>query len=544
MPVDHPLQFSDLTKLMSSHPTNDHSDPQIAERPAPTETVADEDELATRAADTDSEPLEPVVEATAELVQSFVESYSQRGSDETTAKWLVNEFRKHPDVWQSDAEIEATAQEVAEVIEDAYARKSDLHDAMAAGKTRTNWLARQIETIAASKGVNDVGGYASSIETALEEATANSLSVLQRRDGAISGCLNLDGFIAEQHHVDTFNIDAVAKGSPYRAKVLSPEPGQPYGKNSVDIGIYDGDGKLARRYQAKYGADAEATGKLFDKGKYPGQRKLVPEGHSDAVDRSVETIEIDGVSSKPLSKEQAKQRQNDGQQKGESKRYEWDEVGRGALVKKIAKDALIAATIAVGFQAARIAGRRAWNALRGRRNPPVSQDLAEFLSSSLSSAGHAGIQTAVAGGLIVAVKRGLLGSWLKETPPGRIAAASFVALENVKTLWKLGKGEITRDEALDAIGETTTVAVASLAAAAEGAALGATLGSVFGPVGTAIGGFTGGLVAGMAGSVAAKAIYEGGKAVVSKVADMASSGVRALGNGVRNLASSVWSIFA
>ncbi|MCS5854374.1 hypothetical protein LNO23_00245 [Klebsiella pneumoniae subsp. pneumoniae] len=56
--------------------------------------------------------------------------------------------------------------------------------------------------------------------------------------------LNLDGFIAEQHHADTFNLDAVAKGSEYRAEVLKPKSGGTYGKNSVDVVIRDGEGKL------------------------------------------------------------------------------------------------------------------------------------------------------------------------------------------------------------------------------------------------------------------------------------------------------------
>ncbi|TWG88502.1 hypothetical protein L602_001200000950 [Cupriavidus gilardii J11] len=506
-------------------------------------SAADDDQEVQRAS-LNGDPVEPVVEGAAELVQSFLQSHSERDPNQSEAQWLAAEFRKHADVWASDAEIEAAASEVAEVIRDANAGKADLNDAMAAGSTRAGWFARQIEKIAAAKGVADVGAYASAIESALEEATANSLAAVQRRDGAISGCLNLDGFIAEQHHVDTFNLDAVSKGSPYRAKVLSPEPGQPYGKNSVDIGIYDGNDKLVRRYQSKYGADADATGKLFEQGDYRGQSKLVPEGHSGSIKGSTETIGIDGISSKPMSKEQAKQRQQDAQQKGEAKRYEWDELSRGSLAKKIGKDALIAAVIAVGFQAARVAGRRAWNALRGEPNAPLNEDLAEFLTSSLSSAGHAGIQTAFAGALVVAVKRGLLGSALKNTPPGRIAAVAFIALENIKVLWKLGRREITRDEALNAMGETTTVALVSLVAASKAGAVGAAIGTVFGPVGTFIGGFVGGVIGGMAGSVAGKALYEGGKAVVAKVADVVSAGARAMADGLRGVATSVSTFFA
>ncbi len=49
-------------------------------------------------------------------------------------------------------------------------------------------------------------------------------------------------------------------------------------KNSVDLVIVDGEGKIVRKYQSKYFKDAKATEKAFKHGDYRGQRKLVPEG--------------------------------------------------------------------------------------------------------------------------------------------------------------------------------------------------------------------------------------------------------------------------
>ena len=69
------------------------------------------------------------------------------------------------------------------------------------------------------------------------------LGTVSTRSGAVNRIPNLDGFIAEQHHADTFNLDAAAKGSPLRAEVLGNQ-----GKNSVDIVIKDGRGHIVRRY--------------------------------------------------------------------------------------------------------------------------------------------------------------------------------------------------------------------------------------------------------------------------------------------------------
>lgn len=478
---------------------------------ADTGTVEDLDEMAGLPIDAQGKPIDGAAAEAAEIIASFLSAYATRDLTQTCEQWLVEQFHRYPSLWNGDAEIESAAYEVASTIGEVNTQKASLNAAMAAGQSRANWFADSLERVTAAQGIADVGAYAATIERALDQATLNSAKVIQRADGAISGCTNLDGFIAEQHHVDSFNIDVAAKGSTYSAEVMTPELGQPYRKNSVDLVIRDADSRVVRRYQSKYGADAEATNHLYKQGDYRGQRKLVPEGHSEGVSGSTETIEVDGISSSPLTKEQAKQQQYDAQQDGESKRYGWDQVSRGAIAHQIMKRSLLSATISVGFQGARILGRRAWNTLRGKPNTTISDDLREFFSSSLTSASNAALHTALAGAMVIAVKRGLLGRLLKQTPAGQIATATYIALENIKVLWKLGRGEITTDEALDAMGEITTVVLVTTFAMAEGSAIGMQIGAVFGPIGAAIGAFIGGVVAGIAGNAAGKLIYAGAK---------------------------------
>ncbi|MBJ7593107.1 hypothetical protein [Aeromonas veronii] len=177
---------------------------------------------------------------------------------------------------------------------------------------------------------------------------------MYRRDGEINQSWHLDGFIAEQHHVESFNLEAAAQGCSYRAEVLKPAPGQTYGKNSVDIVIRDGNGKIVKRYQSKYGANADSTKELFEKGDYRGQRKLVPEGQGKEINNSTEIIEHEGVKSKPLSKIDAKERQRKIQKEQDAKQYEWNDVNSKAIAKNIGQKAGVAAMLAIGFQGARI----------------------------------------------------------------------------------------------------------------------------------------------------------------------------------------------
>ena len=451
--------------------------------------------------------------ATTRLIARFVASWERHKHDKAPERWLAEELRQCSGIWASDAEAEATAREIVATVEQANADKASLHAHLNSGKSKASWMAGAIERGAAAAGTTNVGQYAAGIEASLEEANAAMLDTIRTQGGAVSMSPNLDGFIAEQHHVDTFNLDASAKGSTLRGKVLQPEPG----KNSVDIGIYDDGGKLVRRYQSKYGKDADATLSQFQEGDYRGQRKLVPSDQQSDISGSTDTIEMDGVRSEPLSKAEAKQRQRQAQLDEEARQYDWNDVSRIEIAKSIAKQALAGAAIAAGFQGIRIAARRIWNHLTDKDNRPATEDLREFFQSSVSSAGQVGAQVAVSGAVVVAARNGWI-SVLRNTPAGQIANIVYVGMENAKVLYKFAKGEMNGDEALDAIGNTTSSIVGALAGAAKGAVLGTTVG---GPVGT----FVGGVVGGMAGSKIGQAVYVGGKAIVKTAAKVVGTAV-------------------
>lgn len=435
------------------------------------------------------------------VVGEFIRSYKVKQPEQSNQAWLSYEFSKYPDIWKDEEESKRAAQDVVENIDSYEVAKQDLQEHCDKGLSRDNWLAKKIEQGAIANGANDFGAYAGGIESAINEANQANIDLMYRRDGNLSQQPNWDGFYAEQHHADTFNMDAAAKGSEYRAEVLRST-----NKNSVDLVIRDKTGKIVRKYQSKYGADANATDAAFKKNEgYPCQRKLVPEGQD--VLKSTDHIEIDGVNSKKLSKEEAVE-QHEKQKEGKAKEYDWNEASSAGIAKNIGKQACGAALLAVGFQGVCILGRRIWNGLTDKINPSVEEDVGEFFDKSIKSATSTGLSVAVTGGVTVAVKSGWLGKTLKNTPAGRIASTVCVGIENMKILYRLGKGELTGEEALDQMGSTTCCLVGGIAG---GAAAGAALGTVLGPVGTMVGGVVGGI----AGSTVGTAVYEGGKKIVS-----------------------------
>ena len=480
---------------------------------------------------------------TRNTIASFIHSYKNKPTEQSAVVWLDNEFALYPQLWSSEAERTKAANTITDMVDSYYHHRTELDKHFDKGLSQANWLDEKLRQSAIASGHNNFTEYAGNIDIALDKANQNNINVLYRNDGQINQQRNLDGFIAEHHHANSFNLEAAAQGSEYRAAVLEPGPGETYGKNSVDIVIKNGDGKIVRRYQAKYGKDAKSTEQLFKKGNYRGQRKLVPKGQADQIENSTDIIEVDGVKSKPLTKDQAKEMQDKAQLEYEAKQYDWSQLDGKTLSKNIAKQAVGSALLSVGFQAGRIVGRRIWNGLTGKKNPDINEDLQEFIYASIQSTGQVGIAVAVTGGFTVAIKSGWLGQVLKKTPVGHIANIVTLGLENSKILYKFSKGELTGKEALDQAGSASVSMVGAIAAAGKLATIGSGLGSVFGPPGAVIGGIVGGVVGGMAGSAVGDGLYRAGKSIVSSVARRISSVSSSIYNSVSSTISSFCSTF-
>lgn len=477
-------------------------------------------------------------ENTRNVVIEFIREYRRKHDSESNVQWLQRQFARYPDLWKSEEERNRDAESIVATVEEYDRNKAELDAHLAAGKSHESYLVGKIEAGATAFGVNNVTEYATGIDKAIDEANQKMRDCVFNADGSINQNPNLDGLMAEQHHAGTFNIDAATKESDLHARALESN-----GKNSVDLQVYDKDGKVVKRYQSKYGKDAEASKQYFEHGDYRGQRKMVPDGQAEEIPGSTDHMDAGGVQSKPLSKEEAKRMQEAAQMEREIRQYEWNDANKVAITKAIGKKSAIAGVLAVGFQGARIAGRRFWNWITGKPNQSIDEDMKEFVTSSIQSAGGTGLAVATTGGITVAVKNGWLGKALQATPVGHIANAVCIGIENVKVLWKLGKGEITGKEALDQAGNATCSLVGGLAGAAKGGSIGATIGSCLGPVGTAIGAVAGGVVGSIAGSTVGQAVWGGAKAICKGVASVGKSICSRIGSAVRSVGCGIASLF-
>lgn len=483
---------------------------------------------------------EEVTRSVSIIQREFLKSYVAAKDEVAIEAWLVSELQKH--LPESTAqEVERMSVEIISSLKITEEMKLSQQKAIAHGRSKESWLASNLLQSTSQMSSQEGAKYLQNLDDALSKVNAEMLETITTKVSGYtltSNNPNLDGFIAEQHHVNSFNMDAAAKGSGFRAEVQPLKPGETYSKNGFDVVIKDVNGNRVHQYQMKYGATAEDTIRLLKSGNYNNQTIVVPQEQVEIVQKAfpnktvTSTIGHGEVQSRPLSKVEAKKLQEKAQS-GDFLNSDWNDYVAKDLAIGIGKQAGYACLQGAAIGAGMTVAAKAWNG--------EQIDGSEVIETAILSGADFGVKTAAAGALKVASEKDLLNAIPKGTPGAVFANIAFVAVENVKVVSKVATGEITVKEGLDQMEQTTVASVAGTAASAEGAAIGTAIGAVFGPVGAAVGGVVGGTIGYMAGSTVGKAIVKGAqkvrdkavevaKSVAYKVADGIKSGIRSLAN--------------
>lgn len=467
------------------------------------------------------------------IVKDFVEYYAEN-KDKPVEEWLEKKLQeKLPE--KTSREIQEITAEIITTLQKDEENKTSLAEAIANGRSKESWFASEAKKATSAMSSQKSAEYLLDLDTALHKANESLYRTITTQAGTISQNPRLDGFIAEQYHAQTFNLNAEARGSQYRAKVLEPT-GKGYAKNSVDLVIVDGNGKVVRRYQSKYCKDANATAQSYERGDYRGQQKLVPEGQQgDILKKCTTVLEApDGTTSKPLSKSTAEQMRDEAQSR-QWKELNWNEYQTKDLAMGIGKQAgyaaLQGAAIGVGFDVA----QKLWNGeeIKGE----------DVVETAIVSGADFGVKAAAAGAIKVGVEKEIITAIPKGTHAGTIANIAFVAVENAKVIGKMATGELSLKEGVDKIEQTTVATTAGLLTMKEGAAIGAAAGTIFGAPGIAIGGFIGGTIGYMAGSKIGETVVKGAQKLrdgAVKVAKTIGSGIKSTMDTAVNGAKMLW----
>ena len=525
---------------------------------------------------------------TEEIIKKFLKSYAEneKSQDKKDLKtWLILELQNElPNKKTED--IEKIATELISGIEIYYTKKKEVEKYQSLGITNGDYVGNEIlekvadeieeaeivdtkeiiedmkevsnvlsqyneamiyETAAVKEpqlvanvlSAKSVNNYIDTVNNAIDSANKTLMESITTKTGNINQNPNLDGFIFEEHHAGTFNIDATVKQKPYHAKVLKPKLGETYRKNSIDIVIEDS-GKYVKKYSAKAYKITNGTAKSFydENGyKYRFQSKLVPTDQTNEIANSVDKIKYNNVESKGITKAEIKDIQNDlqsGNKKVDIFNFKKD-VNIISISKQIGKQAMVNGTMGLGIGMAANIGTKI---IQGKE-----VEVEEVIEAGIKTGGSVGLSTAVAGGIKVAVEKEIIPAMSNNTI-GAIAASS---MDIIGTACKLGSGEISLGEAVKEVGTSISSAYSAIVSSSFGytatiAAVGMVGLGTLGTVGTVIGtgvALVAGAVCGTVGSKIGGEIANGVGTIAEKVVDKAVEVVKEGIDKVKNIANGV-----
>ena len=534
---------------------------------------------------------------TEEIIKKFLRNYAEneKSQDKKDLKtWLISELQNElPNKKVED--IEKIATELIAGIEIYYQKKKEVEKYQSVGISNGDYIGNQIlekvtdeieeaEIVDTKEVIEDmkeasnilsqynetmiyetasikeaqlvanvlstkfVKNYIDTVNITIDNANKTLVESVTTKAGTINQNPNLDGFIFEEHHAGTFNIDAAVKQKSYYAEALKPELGETYGKNSVDLVIKDDAGKYVKKYSAKAYKNANETAKSFyDKitgYKYKGQSKLVPTDQTNEIANSADKIKYNNVESKGITKAEIKDIQNDlqsGNKKADILNFKKD-VNSISISKQIGKQAMLNGTMGLGIGMVANVGI---NIIQGKE-----VEAEEVIEAGIKTGASMGMATAVAGGIRVAAEKKVIPTVfsriLTNNTIGAIAASS---MDIIGTAFKLGSGEITLGKAVKDVGNSISASYGAIISSgigfSGGMALATTIGlGTIGTVGTILTGglaLAAGAVCGVIGSNIALKITNGLGEITEKSIDKAVDIVKSGINRAKNALSSTWS---
>ena len=400
------------------------------------------------------------MEHAAAIVGTAVHSYRAKPAEQSDEDWLSSLLTHHN---------VGGAEEASSIIKGIKTYRDSLANLQArveTGKSRSGFIREMVETGAKAAGNINVTQYACKVDEAVTHANTMMRETIYRKDGGIKQSEKLFGNIAEAKIAGDATINYAAADSRYTA--AQPRSNE---LNSADTEVVDtSTGNVVSQQQMKFYATPKETVNAYLKGGYAeqGQTLIAPAEQIPWIQEHYPNIKVSASIdrwSKGCTTEQCKEIQHQAQTDGTIPERSWKDADLTLMTQSILGKSVEAGVLAVGLQATTMLGRRAWNEITGKQNQPFEQDMIDFVEDAAKVGCSAAATSAVVGGVVVAARRNLLGSVLKKTPAGMITLLSSAAIENIKVLGRLGKGEISSDQAIDHAIDNSCALLGSLAAA-------------------------------------------------------------------------------
>ena len=458
-----------------------------------------------------------------EMFKKYLQDYKQKSPEMSDSEWLEILFAKElPE--QTREQSKQDAQEITSAIKIFDSNLKEINESATRGIGKEEWLANKIQQAATGMSVQEYGKTLQIMDNALAEKNFQLHDALLRdADKQIKMSRNLDGNIAEHMIAKTAELSADIQGKNVKVQVLDS-----FGSNSVDVRAVNMDTGKYQNYQLKFGKDAKATIDLIERGNYNNQRIIVPSEQLEEVQAHFKakgsnktiTDHIDawGAEGKSFTKDEMKKLQTQLQEDGLMPSMDYNAYRNKDLAVSIGKNAgvmaLQSAAITTGLNIAT-------KVFKGEK---IDSD--ELVETALKTGADTSVKVVAAGTLQVAIRKGVIKCFARNTPAGVIANIASVGIENVKVIYKIATGELSLTKGVEQMGRVSVSMVAGLACFGKGAAIGAAMTGwipVIGPPLAVVTGCIGGMVGYFAGSKIGETIYNAGVKIASSAKTIAKS---------------------
>lgn len=341
------------------------------------------------------------------------------------------------------------------------------------------------------------------------------------------------GFAAETWHAETLNLDAILKDSEVRA-FTDNFNNTPLARNDTvhDIVVMRGEEQVLGA-QLKYFKDAEATQKAFrstkdgihqykdtdvflgpsdqidairqsaqhDALRNQQTRPAVSEAAAKVRDNTCGQLDVDGVTSTPLTKREAEQL-GSGSDTGQQMHGKMQD---GYLNRATVQQSLRAAGSAAVITTVIAGSINTFTHLQQVRDGKITPEEAtrRILQSTVIAAGDAALKAGVGTASVAMATRAMPGLFVgagftNVLARGGVAGAVVCVVDLVQCLVLVSVGRMTMAE----LETRTGTNILQTGAGVIGASIGATVGAIGGPPGAVVGGIIGGLITSMAMTIA------------------------------------------
>ena len=149
------------------------------------------------------------------LIQKTVTSYTNKSDDVTDENWLNKTLSENlPN--KSAEEISSMSQDILTNISHFDKTWQEAHQARVDGLKPHEWVANKIQEAAAGMNAQKYGERIGNLYAAYKQGNEEMMKTILTKNGTINMNPNLDGFIAEQKLVNSFNVNP----HPTKSRVL------------------------------------------------------------------------------------------------------------------------------------------------------------------------------------------------------------------------------------------------------------------------------------------------------------------------------------